>query len=350
MKSLKSVSISNSDKLSLISNMATMLKAGISIIEIIDSLMEDAKGGQKIVLETLKADLAQGYHISSSFEKFPKVFDKITISLLRASEEAGTLDTTLNDLRENIRKETEFRDKIKGALTYPMFIMLVFVGVLVMMLFVVIPKISEVFSRLDVELPLPTQILIVLSNFLVNNTLFVVVGFVVLAIVLFFLFKSQKSLVTNTLLSLPVVSKLGRDIDLTRFTRSLYLLLSAGITIGPAIELTQGVVNKKDISDAIKRSQEMVMSGKKLSEGLKEGKRVFPTILIKMTEAGEKTGSLDKSMEDAAEYLDYQVSNTLRTFTALLEPIMLIFVGILVGGMMLAIIAPIYNIIGQVGQ
>jgi type II secretory pathway component PulF len=145
------------------------------------------------------------------------------------------------------------------------------------------------------------------------------------------------------------VSGLAREVDLTRFTRSLYLLLSAGIPITQALELTENVVVKKDIQRAIIHTKNVVSGGKKFTEGLKDNKRVIPPIMIKIIEAGEKSGSLDQSMMDVSDYLDYQVSNTLKTLTALLEPILLVLVGVLVGGMMLAIIAPIYSMIGQVG-
>ncbi len=345
----RNITISNSEKLGLISNFATMLTAGISIIEIVDSLIEDSRGNQKKLLEILRADLLAGNHISTSFEKFPKIFDKITINLIRAAEEAGTLDVILNDLKENIRKETEFKDKIKAALTYPLFVIIVFIGVLIMILFIVIPRISTVFLRLNIALPLPTKILVFLSNLLVTQTIAVSGAIIMFIIVFFFLYKTQKALVLSILFSLPLISTLAREIDLTRFSRSLYLLLNAGIPITLALELTQEIVVKKEVSRAISVSKDMVISGKRLSDGLKEAKNIFPSIMIKITEAGEKSGTLDRSMQDASEYLDYQVSTTLRTFTSMLEPIMLVVVGVLVGGMMLSIISPIYGLIGQVG-
>ena len=134
------LSISRSDKLALISNMATMLAAGISILEIIDSLLEDARGNQKKMLEIVKEDMSQGTHLYTSFERFPSVFDKVTVNIIKAAEEAGTLETSLKDLRENIKKESEFVDKVKGALTYPALIMVVFAGVLLLILTFVIPN------------------------------------------------------------------------------------------------------------------------------------------------------------------------------------------------------------------
>ena len=345
----KSISISNSEKLGLISNFATMLNAGLSVLEIVDSLLEDSKGNLRKVLEVLREDLMQGGHISSSFEKFPKVFDKITINLIKAAEEGGTLDVTLTDLKIGFKKETEFRDKIRAALTYPAFILIVFIGVLLMILSVVVPKIATVFLQLNVPLPLPTQILIFLSDLILKQTIFITTLGIILFASFIFMYITQKQLLLNIFLSFPLISNLARQIDLTRFSRSLYLLLNAGIPITAALEFTQEVVLKKEVSQAILKSKEMVISGNKLSEGLKTARNIFPSIMIKITEAGEKSGSLDKSMLDASEYLDYQVSKTLSTMTSLLEPIMLIVVGIIVGGMMLAIIAPIYGLIGQVG-
>lgn len=346
----KRIILSGNDKLTLMSNMSTMLQAGIPILEIVDSLLESSKGSQRKILETMKADLNEGKHIYSSLEKFPRAFDKVTVNIIKASEEAGTLDVVLNDVKENIKKDMEFSDKVRAALMYPIFIVFVFIAVLVMILVVVVPKIATVFTRLNVELPLPTQIMIGLSQFITSYTVPLIIFLVLFVVGIAYLYKMQKQIFLGILFSLPLVSELAKQIDLTRFSHSLYLLLNAGIPIVSALELSVSVVKKRDISDAIKKALEVVSSGKKLSDGFKENKHVFPGIMIKITEAGEKTGSLEKSMADTSEFLDYQVSKTLKTLTALLEPVMLVGVGVLIGGMMLAIIAPIYNLIGQVGN
>lgn len=347
---LQNITLTSKEKLLLISNMSTMLASGISILETVDSLLEDAKGNQKKVLLALRADLVQGKHVYSSFSQFPKIFNKVTLNIIKASEEAGTLDVTLKDLKTNIKKDAEFGDSIRSALVYPMLILVVFISVLFMILVVVIPKISTVFLRLKVVLPLPTRILIFVSNIILHSTIPLVIGLVVFIGLFVFLFKVKKDLVIGLFLKLPLISELVKQIDLTRFSRSLFLLLNAGIPITSALELSQDVVLRRDILRVLKQSREMVASGKRLSEGLKTGKGLIPTIMTKMVEAGEKTGTLDKSMEEVSEYLDYEVSNSLKSLTALLEPIMLILVGVMVGGMMMAIIAPIYGLIGQVGS
>lgn len=343
------LSLSTNDKIMMISNLATMLTAGIPILESIDSLLDGAKGNQKIILETLKDDLIQGKRVYTTFTKFPRVFDKVTVNIIRASEEAGTLNVTLKDIITIIKKDMEFNDKIKSALIYPAFIMVVFVGVLLMILVVVVPKISTVFKRMNVELPLPTKILIFLSDSLLQNTIPVLIATAVIIAFLIFIYKRNKRLLMSIFFSLPYVSTLAREIDLTRFSRSLYLLLSAGIPITSALELCQEVVMKKEVTKAIVHAKESVISGKKVSEGFKDYKKVFPNIMVKIVEAGEKTGSLDKSMQDCSDYLDYEVSNTLKLVTTLMEPLMLVFVGGMIGGMMLAIIAPIYGLVSQVG-
>ncbi len=341
--------ISNNDKLTLVSNLHTMLSSGIPILETVESLLQDSKGGQKKLLEVMKQDLGQGQHMYVSFEKFPRMFDKVTTNILKAAEESGTLDTALEDLQRSTRKDIEFNDKIRSALMYPVFILFVFILVLVVILVVVVPKIATVFKSLNVTLPMTTKIMMTLSDIVIGYPIPLLLGAFLLVGGFIYLYKQNRLYIIRLLTSVPIISLLTQQIDLTRFTRSLYLLLTAGIPITVALELTQDVVIKKRIQLAIKHAKSVVFGGKKLSEGLADSKKVIPPIMIKMIEAGERSGSLDKSMLEVSEYLDYQVSSTLKTVTALIEPIMLVGVAVLVGGMMVAIIAPIYQMIGQVG-
>lgn len=341
--------ISSSEKISLVSNLSTLLSAGIPILETVDSLIEDSKGDQKKILEVLRNDLTQGKHLYESFSQFPQVFDKVTLNIIKAAEGAGTLDITLKDLKISIKKEMEFTDKIRSALLYPIIILMVFLGVLLMILLVVIPKISTVFLRLKVELPLPTRVLIFISEALINNTIVTVLILGVVSTMTVILFKRQHRLFINLFIALPLVSGLSKEIDLTRFTRSLSLLLNAGIPITTALNLAVDVILRKDIITTVRETREMVITGKRLSEGFRKHKGVIPMIMVKITEAGEKSGSLEKSMQEISEYLDYQVSKSLQTAMTLVEPIMLVCVGALVGAMMMAIIAPIYGLIGQIG-
>ena len=340
--------LSSGDKIALVSNLSTMLNAGIPILEAVSNIMEDSKGGTRKVLETLRDDLTQGHQVNYSLAKFPNVFDKVTVNVIKASEEAGTLEVTLKDLRDNLRKQNEFSDTVRSSLMYPIFIMGVFILVLALELIFVLPRVATVFRNLKVDLPLPTRILLWASDIMTKNTipfLFVLAGFILLVI---YLFSQQRNFLLNILYSLPGVSGLVRLMDVTRFSRSMYLLLTSGVSIIPALDLVDNVVMKKETQKMLQKSKALILSGKTLSEGLKSEKGYFPTMMIKLVETGEKTGSLDKSMADISDFYDYQVTNTLKTLTAMLEPIMLVVVGIVVGGMMISIIAPIYGLVSNI--
>lgn len=344
------ISLPTKEKIALIDNLATMLAAGISILETVDSLIEDSKGNQKKLLQVVRQDLTQGKQLHISFARFPRVFDKVTIHIIKAAEEAGTLDETLQDIKTHIQKEMEFLDKVKSAMVYPLVIFFVFVVVLLLILVFVIPKMAGVFTRMNVELPLPTQILIFLSNLIVHNTILLTAGFIALIGGTIFMYKKNKRLVLGVFFSLPLIENLIKQIDITRFTRSMALLLGSGLTVTNALELCEEVVLRRDMQKMIRHTHTTVMAGKRISEGIRDAKGLMPMLVIKLIEAGERTGSLDKSMQNTSEHMDYEVQRTLALLTTLLEPLMLVFIGFVVGGMMLSIIAPIYNIIGQIGN
>ncbi len=342
------VHLSPSDKLNLISNLETMLSAGIPLLDTVDTMIEEVKGGQKKILEVLKEDINQGKKISESFVKFPDAFDPVIVHLLEAAEQAGTLDETLRDLIITLKKDIEFNNKVKSALFYPAVVFGVFILILTMILVFVVPRISEVFLSLRVPLPLPTRILIGSSRIFLKYMPFVIGGILGGIALIIFLYKSNRRMLMNIFFSLPLLRGLAREIDLTRFTRSFSLLLASGIPIARALELASQVVVKKEMVEMLKDARESVNAGKNLSDAFKKHQKNLPGLMIRVTQAGEKTGSLSKSMQDLAEYFDERVSNIVRTLTALLEPMMLVLMGGLVGGMMLAIIAPIYGLIGQI--
>jgi type IV pilus assembly protein PilC len=349
MKSnISTLKISTNDKLSMVSNLATMLNSGIPILETIKSLSDESKGNVKKLLDIVHEDLKEGNTLSNSFSKFPQVFSRININILKSAEQSGSLEDALKDLRQSIRRETEFSDKIKAALLYPLILLVVFAGMFLMILLFVIPRIAAVFSNLRVVLPLPTKIMIAISHALTTNTLPVSLGLGVIVISLIYLYQTKRKSFLITFSKIPVISQLFREIDLTRFTHSLSILLTSGVPLPVAIDLCRDVVISSNINRAIYESREIIMAGGKLSEGLKNNQGSIPGIMIKIIESGEKTGTLDKAMNDVSEYLDYNVVNGLKTATTLLEPVILVAVGVFLGGMMLAIIAPIYNLISQI--
>ena len=345
----KNISITTAEKMGFLISLGTMLSSGITVVESVDSSLEDAKGNLKIFLTILKNDIQQGKRVYLSLSKFPNIFDKVTVNLIKAAEEAGTLDSSLKQVQINLQKDIEFTDKVKSALTYPLFICAIFFGVLLMILIFVIPKISKIFLSLKLELPLPTKILIFFSDFILKSTVPLVVGLVVSAAFIYFLFKTKKRALIQFVFSLPIISGLVQKIDLTRLTRSLHMLLSSGVNISYALELVEDIVVNKHIVAMIVYAKDNVASGKSLASAFKKSKKYVPSLIIRVIEAGEKSGHLDKSLLETSEYLDYEVTNSLKSMTALLEPIMLVAIGVMVGGMMLSIIAPMYGLISQVG-
>jgi len=342
--------LSGEDKISLFSNMATMLSAGIPIAETIESLLDESKKDVRQLLLIVQEDISSGHHLHQSFSKFPKAFDKVTVNLIKSAEESGTLETSLKDIEKNMLKEMQFADNVKSALMYPALVMVVFVVVLIVMLLVVIPKIAQVFSRLKVALPFATRMMIVLSNALVNHP-FIVIGVsaaCVAGIMMFY--KYKRELLFNFLYDLPGVSQLIRKTDLTHFTRNLYLLLSSGIPIVMALELAEEVVRKPEVKALIKQARNRAVSGYPFFQGLRSKQRIVPEMMIKLMEVGEKTGTLETAMQSVADHMDYEVTKSLTKFTTILEPVMLVVVALVVGGMMMAIISPMYGLISQVGS
>lgn len=325
-----------------------MLTAGIPLMESIDTLLEEVKGDQKKVLQILKDDINQGKKISQSFARFPDAFDPVTVHLIGAAEESGTLDTTLKDLIVTIKKDIEFNDKVKSAMIYPGFVFCVFIAVVLVILVFVVPRIGDVFLNMHVTLPLPTLALIYSSRFLLSHTVPIIAVTAVLGIALYFIFQREKKRLMSMVFTLPGFSSLAKEIDLTRFTRSFGLLLISGIPISNALELSGEVVTRRDLIKMIKDAKDMVSEGKKLSECFKNNKKLLPGIMIRITQAGEKSGALAQSMQDISGYFDDSVSKKIKTFTTLLEPAMLLMIGVCVGGMLMAVIAPIYSLIGSI--
>ncbi len=348
-KQFARVTLKGTEKLELIGSFATMLGSGISILEMVKSLSEDTKGGQKMILDEMHADLTQGKRIYITFAKFPRVFDQVSVNVIRASEEAGTLDVALRDLRTTLQKDMEFSDKVRSAMMYPLFIGMVFIAILFLILTFVIPKISTVFLQLNVPLPLPTRIMMFLSDLVVKNTLWFGSGLAVFGLSMYLLFRYKRKQIFEIFYRLPLISTLVMQIDVTTLARNLSVLLMSGLPITQALELVSEVVVRRRMEKMLLTSRTMVLAGRPLSEGFRSDRGAVPNIVIKLVEAGEETGTLDKSLQEISEYFDYKVTYTLKTLTALLEPIMLVLVGAAVGGMMLAIIAPVYGLISQIG-
>src|SRR5687767_10949144 len=262
------VVLSSKEKLTLVSDLATMLSAGIPILEAIDILLLESKGNMRKMLLLLESALNDGKPISEALVKAPRVFDPIAINLIRAAEEAGTLEETLKDLTKTIKQQLAFNDRLKASLTYPVFVLGIFGFVLVVILAFVVPRIAKVFGGLRVELPPATQFIIATSNFFLGYWPYILAGFVLLIIAMVWLYRIRKRAFINALLRLPLLDRLGRHIDLSRFTHSMGLLLRAGIPVAEALELSEQTVVKKEMQSILRQTRLGVTSGKSIAEGL----------------------------------------------------------------------------------
>lgn len=343
-----SVRLKNSEKLELIGNLASMLSAGIPLLESVDALLDGARGKLKIVLVKLRKDLESGKTISDSLAQFPDSFDSIAINLIHGGEQAGNLEKILKDLTETTRKDIEFSSRIKGAMAYPIFVMIIFAVIMTIILTFVIPRISQVFTKLNVDIPLPTKILMYMSSSLLNYWPWIIIGVISTAILLILAYRARRRQVISFFSSLPFIRTLAREIDLVRFTRSSALLLTSGIPISKTLELSRDVLLQTELVDLIEFSRQEVIRGKRLSEALKSKPGLIPQILIRMIAAGEKSGKLEQSFQEASDYFDQRVASTIKSLSSLLEPVLLVVVGIAVGGIMVSIIAPIYQLVGQI--
>lgn len=344
-----SITLSGKEKLILFDNLGTMLSAGIPLSEALTSFAAEAEGNLHIVLEILKYDVNEGTTLASSFARLPSAFDPVVVSLLRAAEEAGTLDVTLKkELTKAIKRDMDFTDRIKAAALYPITVMVVFCVVLVLFLTVVVPRIAQVFQALRVTLPLPTKIIIVISQTFLANTILINGLLIVIAFLLWYFYKKKRNVLLGMISSLPIISSLVIKIDLARFTNTMSLLLSSGIPITEVLTLSEEVVAKKEMRAAINKTKEAVLSGKNVSDGIKLAKGMFPGIMVLMVEAGEKSGTLEQSLAELSEYFEAQVTSALKQISTLIEPILLVAVGVLVGGLMLSIIAPLYDLISHI--
>lgn len=347
-KKYQSIRLKGKERLSLFSDISTMLTAGIPIMEAVVSLEDDASGNMKKALKVLHETLNNGEPLSKALGRMPNAFDQISVNLIRAAEAGGTLEETLHDIVQTTKKELAFSEQLRNTMIYPLFVMGVFLAIVVLMLTFVIPRVAKVFTAMKVHMPFVTKMMISASNTFTQHWLVVTVIFFAFILFLAGFIKANSRAIARTLLSMPGLKKLGTDIDLTRFTRSFGLLMHAGVPVIEALTLSKKVVRKKSIIAIIDHMQENVENGKPLSTGLRVKKGVIPPIMSRSIETAEESGTLEQTMQNLTEYFDDQVAGSIKVVSSLVEPVLLVLVGGMVGTLMITIIAPIYNLISQI--
>ncbi len=336
------------ERLSLFSDLATMLTAGIPILEAVQSLESDASGNMKKVLHILHENLNNGEPLSRGLGRLPQAFDPISVNLIRAAEAGGTLEETLHDIVATTKKELAFNEQLRNTMIYPAFVMVIFMAIVILMLTFVIPRVAKVFSTMHVHMPFITRAMISVSATFMHYWLFISIGFIVAFVLFVVVVKANSRAITRALLSLPFVRRLGINIDLTRFTRSFGLLMHAGVPVIESLNLSEQVVQKRSIATLVHQMKVNVEAGKPLSTGLRNAKGLIPPIMSRSIETAEQSGTLEQTMQNLTEYFDEQVNGSLKVISSLVEPVLLVLVGLMVGTLMITIIAPIYNLISQI--
>ncbi len=330
---------------------ATLFEAQVSALKAFSLLAANAEN--KLLSKKLTEvvdDLQAGFSISGALAKHSDVFSNFYINMIKAGEESGKLTQTFNFLADYLDRQYALTSKTKNALIYPAFVIATFFVVMGLMFTIVIPKLSAIIVDSGQTVPLYTKVVIGLSNFFVHYGIFIVILVIMLGFYLWRLSKSEsgKTYLDGVKISFPAVGKLFTKLYLSRIADNLDTMLSAGIPIVRAIEITGAVVGNKVYEGVMKQAEEDVKSGLSLSAALEKNNEIIPGIMIQMVKVGEETGSLGQILKTLASFYKREVDDAVDTLVGLIEPIMIVALGLGVGVLLTSVLVPIYNIAGGI--
>jgi type IV pilus assembly protein PilC len=326
--------------------LSVLIDAELPLIQGLGILEEQQKNKYfKTVVRTVKEDVEAGSTMNQALRKHPRVFDDLYCNLVASGEQSGSLDIMLRRLAEYIEKIVKLRNQVRQAMIYPVAIVTFAIIVAIFLLWKVIPIFASIFSELGAELPLLTAVIIKLSNFVEKNIIFVFLGL----LGLFFLFRYYRATpggrwtTDRAILRLPLVGKLMNKVALTRVTRTLATLISGGVPMLEALKVASTTANNVVLEKQIQDARKLVSEGKSLQEAFKESGD-FPLMMTQMINVGEATGTLDEMLGKLANFYDEEVETTVAALLSVLEPILLIFVGGIVGGLVVSMYLPIFSL------
>ncbi len=326
---------------------ATMIDAGLPLVqclEILGSQSENKWFGQRLL--EIKGHVESGLTFSESLAKFPKIFDELFVALIAAGELGGILDVIMRRLAEYIEKKERLQRKIKGAMVYPTAILIITILVLIVLLKWVVPTFEKMFADFGAAdaLPAPTQFVVGLSRGFSDYFLYILGGIasIIVGYTLFYRSKAGKQFMHRLFLLLPIVGPVVKKIAVARFTRTLGTLLSSGVPILEALNTVSKAAGNVIIERAILFARERISEGRNMSEPLADA-RIFPGMVVQMIAVGEQTGALDTMCVKIADFYDEEVDVAVAALTSLLEPLMMVVIGGIVGGMVIAMYLPIFT-------
>lgn len=324
---------------------ATMISAGLPLTEALTILRSQGKGLLQEAIGEILRDVEGGSNLADAMEKFPRIFSPVYIALVRAGESAGVLDNILTRLADNLEAQREFQTKIKGAMTYPIIILVGMGGVIFIMMVLVIPKLTSLYTEFNAKLPISTQILITFSSFAARFWWLIILAVFGLAYLLRILNKNRdtKRKLDELKFKIPIYGKLQSQIVLAEFTRTLGLLVGAGVSIVEALQISSKTAGNIKIEEGILEASKQVEKGFPLSATI-SANPFFPKILAQMLTVGEETGKIDEVLLKVAKFFQSESDESLKGLTSAIEPLIMVIMGVGVGFLAIAIILPIYNL------
>jgi type IV pilus assembly protein PilC len=329
---------------------ATMIGAGLPMVQALEILSQQMESAElRRVIGEVKESVQAGTTLAEALSRHKKVFDDLYVNMVDAGEIGGALDTILVRLAVYREKADALARKVKGAMIYPAVVMTVAIGVTFIMLTYIVPVFAKMFAGLGAELPAPTRFVLSLSGFIRSNILTGVISLIILIAAYRYYSRTQNGRlnIDRVKLKLPLFGDLIRKSSIARFSRTLATLLSSGVSILDALDITARASSNRVIHDAIKRSVLSIAEGETITQPLKESK-VFPPMVIQMISVGEKTGGLDEMLSKIADFYDEEVDAAVAALTSMIEPVIIVLMGAVIGGILIAMYLPMFEIIGKI--
>lgn len=343
--------IPSGEKVLFAEELATLINAGVPIDQAL-GILESQTSNKKLkdTISHLSRDVQGGLSLSSSLAKYPDVFSTVFVNMTKAGEVGGTLDEALTNLAEQLAKDHELVAKIRGAMIYPAVILVAMIGAMIYMMLTIIPQLAIMFEDLGGKLPITTQSLIFISQALTKYGIFT------FAIIAFIVFAYRYALkhyyyfrlfIHKIILKTPVFGRLTKKVNIARFARTLGSLLGSGVNVPESLSIVAESTKNLVFKEAIEKTAEKVQNGTTIAENLKVFP-IFPTLVPQMIAVGEETGALDTILKKIATFYDREVNNITNNLTVLLEPMIMIVIGVMVGYMIISIIGPIYQMTNMI--
>jgi len=343
--------ISLADKMMFTRNLQVMIASGLPLPKALETLsyQSKSKAFTRAILE-IKEMIIKGTSFSDALSLFPNIFSELFQNMIRVGEEAGNLDEVLQVVAQQMEREHDLKSKIQGALMYPAVIILAMVGIGILMLVMVVPKLAETFEELGVELPLTTRAVIFLGTFLAEKWylfILIIIAFIVL-LRLASKKREGKRIIDTLLLKLPIVSNLVKKTNSAATVRTLSSLIKAGVPIVRALSIVAGTLGNIYYREALGEAAEKVKKGEKLSEVLRPYKALYPFIVFQMVEVGEETGETAKLLAKLADFFEEEIGNETKNIVSVIEPVLMIIIGATVGFFAISMVQPMYSMLGAI--